>query len=235
MPPKKTYKKKAAAKPRRKAVPRQTALVRAPTQHATITETRPQVARAVNVVYQEQFNIQDFPRALEVAKSFKFYRAKSVKYIYTPEYNTFNAQDLIDVPFLRVVMNRTGDQTSLTVGDISAMGAVPRTFSKMQIVKYKPNLAQTIGVFSTAGNTQDQLGLEPKYDAWLATKALVNQLAPPVGASPSATAMYNCPWYLGHYAIMSQDGASDPIVGHVEIEVVWEFKGPQPPATRTTP
>lgn len=205
-----------------------------PINVATITETREAQAIAVNTCYNEQFNIAEFPRALETAKSFKFYRATRVEYIYTPEYNVFSESSGSTKPYLRYIMNRTGDQTTLNAGDLENMGAKPLSFSSSKVIAYKPNLAQTIGVFSTSGNTQDQLGLEPKYDAWLATKFLVNQLAPAAGVSPSATAMYNCPYYLGHYVIISADAIEKPQVGTLEIHVQWEFKDPQVSTTRTT-
>lgn len=242
-----TKTRKFVRKPRRKMVrkmrlPRRSLGVS--TDVATITETintLDGLIPAATTTCHSQ-NIQDFPRALDVARNFMFYRISKVEYIYTPYYNTFqqaqtgSSSDAVGAPLFYMLMNRTGTLNSLTtLSNLEACGAKPRKFTKAIRVAYKPNLLQNIVVSSGGnGDVPSVIGAEPVYDKWLATEqALKSQ----IGTNPQANVgipQFNSPAYYGHnYIITQNDSVPGTALGELTCHVTFEFKIPSVNPTTT--
>jgi hypothetical protein len=189
---------------------------------------------AANQTYSEYFNIQECPRALTVARSFRWYRLKSVRYIYTPEYNVFQEGVGNTKPYMFRVMNRTGDNALLTVNQMESMGAVPIPFTKTIKFSYKPNLIQAVQLGGSRTNDATlPIGAQPLFHKWLATKWNYTPSQPNPPAF-NTQGIPNCPNYFGHqYNIRAGNAAA--ILGNTEVHLVWEFKEPQMPATNTLP
>jgi len=211
--------------------------------YAQITETVELDAINANTNYNEVFELGQFKRAFDLAKNFKFYRAKQVLFKYEPQYNLFGEGGGEVVPLAYQVMNRTQEtNTGWSVGDLQAQGAIPRKFTSTISIKYVPNwcspglVAQSKDV---SGNVRDiiQQGVQkcynflmtPNYDNSVFTKSellITNGLATQGysnAVTPNAQVIYN-----GHIVHFEQNPAGTvPQVARRTVTVVWEFKGPK--------
>lgn len=212
--------------------------------YCTITESqRDSSFINANVAVFEQFNIAAFPRALAIARFFKFYRCKSIVYDYDPLSNTF--QDAVSgnsptIPYMYYNMCRDGSANGDTnLADFLAAGARPIKFTKKIVVAYKPNLAQNINVVDNANPSSlnvYSLGSTPLYDKWLSTDGLQNT-SQAGNTEPVENAILNStntivtpiaiPPYYGHnvYIVQDDQGAA-AAVARKSITVIWEFKEP---------
>lgn len=210
--------------------------------YATITETVELSDIDANTNYNEVFELGQFKRAFDIAKNFKFYRAKQVLYKYEPVYNLFS-EGGESVPLAYMVMNRTQEtNTGWSVGDLQAQGAIPRKFTSQITLKYTPNWC-TPGLVAQAkdisGNVTDiiQQGVQkcykflmtPNYDNSVFTKSelLITNGLQTQGYSnavtPNAQVIYN-----GHIIHFEQANAgSNPVLARRTVTVVWEFRGPK--------
>lgn len=214
--------------------------------YATITETqRDSSFFNANTAYTEQFNIGAFPRALLMARLFKFYRCKQIVYDYMPNSNTF--QDAASgnsptIPYMYYNMNRDGAAGGdNTLNQFLADGVRPIKFTKKIVIAYKPNLAQLVNVVDNgvpANLNVYTLGSTPIYDKWISTDGLQN-----VSYIGQTEAVDNAPLdlsgtlrvgqtiaippYYGHNVYFVQDDAgASATVGHKSVTVIWEFKEP---------
>jgi len=194
-----------------------------------------------NITIQRDLTIQACPRALAVAKCFKYYRLKTVEYIYTPVYNTYQeGVSAVSKPYFYYVMNRTGSTTNQSFTALEAQGAVPIAFTKPIKIKYAPNLVQELQVIQQGGNPvvgTNSIGNTPIYSKWIATegyfKTAIDAVALPVSRTTEPT--FNCPVYNGHIDYVRQDLTDEaPLCGTLSIHVTWEFKEPQVQTTVTT-
>ncbi len=213
--------------------------------YAQITETqRDNLLLNANSAYTEQFNIGAFPRALLMARLFKFYRCKRIIYDYVPSSNTYQdaeAGQSPTIPYMYYNMNRdgalAGDQT---LNQFLADGVRPIKFTKKIVIAYKPNLAQVINVADqqgSGGNNTYTVGLSPVYDRWLSTDGL-NSSTFLTGETEdventilpnNAQLLLNIPIppYYGHNIYIVQDETGEnQTVGRKSITVIWEFKEP---------
>lgn len=210
--------------------------------YAQITETVELDDIAANTNYNEVFELGQFKRAFDIAKNFKFYRAKQVLYKYEPVYNLFN-EGGESVPLAYQVMNRTQEtNTGWSVGDLQAQGAIPRKFTSTISIKYIPNWCSP-GLVAQAkdlsGNVTDiiQQGVQknynflmtPNFDNSVFTKSelLITNGLTTQGYSnavtPNAQVIYN-----GHIVHFEQaTTGSVATVARRTVTVVWEFKGPK--------
>ena len=205
-------------------------------QKAIITETIDFGQFDSNSFNNASLQISSFPRALVVAKSFKFYKLKSIEWIYTPDANTFQGGGAEGKPYMYYVMNRTGETQNLGLTDLEAQGAVPISFTKPVNIRYTPNLIQALNVnaSSTQGQVNQAIGSTPVFNRWLATKLLVtpSQLDQvPITNLPFA--QYNFPIYYGHSWYVVQTGGTNT-VGFYSVKCVWEFKESQVQTTVTS-
>lgn len=217
--------------------------------YAQITETqRDTDFLSSNTAYLEQFNIGAFPRALLMARLFKYYRCKKIVYDYVPNSNTF--QDAASgnsptIPYFYYNMNRDGASGGdNTLNQFLADGVRPIKFTKKLVIAYKPNLSQLISVVDNGKPTNINtfaLGSTPIYDKWISTDGLQAGQAgswtgstEPVSNVPiDTTGTLNVlntiaiPPYYGHNIFIVQDDVGASItVGRKSITVIWEFKEP---------
>jgi len=195
------------------------------------------------------FDISLFARATEIAKNFKYFRAKRCVWRYVPRFNTyqsFASGTAPAIPDMTMIMNRTGDLTIWTQAEYNAQGAMPTTFTKQKTVSYKPNLVQSLlQAPINPGNLPGgywTLGATPKYDIWLATNVFANEIQVPY---PSPLINGPTARYQGHSMIFTGQGYVDGAsIAEVYLEVEWEFKDPYylqgiqsplPPADNTEP
>lgn len=132
-----------------------------------------------NQLFNRTFLLSMFPRATLVAPNFKLFRAKKVKWTYTPLNNTYQQQFVaaanVAIPQFFSVMNRTQDsdyegQGQFTaLASLEAMGATARLFTKKIVIEYRPNWnasGQTIVTGGTGGVTSANFlttGYTPSY------------------------------------------------------------------------
>jgi len=163
---------------------------------AHITETVDLGTFLTNTNYQQQFCILQFPRAVQLCRFFKFYRAKRIVYDYMPENNVSQANTQtkdaqgnvisstasVQIPYMYYMMNRDGSQySSDSLGQFDNTGCRTIKFTKKIVIAYKPNLAQLINVIqpNVQGPVQAvyNLGATPIYDKWIST----NGIGAPIG------------------------------------------------------
>jgi len=207
------------------------------TQYARIVETGSQGLVQENLTYTGSFNIDDFPRAKEMAKLYQFYRPKVVTYKYIPLFNTFQEGFATgySVPQMLMLMNRVGMIDNFSRDDFLKMGAVPRSFTKPQIIRYRPNLVQALQTVEVGSNAVYNQGLVPVYN-WVQT--YTNQR--PVNrdsANSNTLVAFNNPTFLGHeyYFDVDLTGGQSNNVAKTVKTVVWEFKQPRWPGPVSDP
>jgi len=197
-------------------------------QYATITETLEYSDLSANVMTNSVFSLGQFDRALAVATSFQYYRAKTVTWTYEPQYNTFQETTgaSISKPYLYLAMNRT--QIPLLNGDlenIQAMGSKPLTLTSKKSLTYKPNWCSPgLSAIANASYVLVPQGSKVQY-SWIAvpdTNATLNLQPAAHGDQLFNTwAVYN-----GHLSFIDQSQSVTPAtVARITATVVWEFKG----------
>jgi len=212
--------------------------------YCTITESqRDNNILAANIAVQEQFNIKAFPRAVAIARFFKYYRCKQIVYDYDPLSNTFQDEasgGSPTIPYMYYNMNRDGSSNGdQNLADFLAAGARPIKFTKKIVVAYKPNLAQLINAVDNGQPSNlnvYSLGSTPIYDKWLSTDGLqdvdgIGTTEPIENAALPAplviTQSVPQPPYYGHNVFFMQDTTGASInVARKSITVIWEFKEP---------
>jgi len=236
--PRVARRKPAARRPMRR-VPR--SIGGAGGNHAVSTESLRSAVIQTNTWYREEFNLSQFPRAMVVAKSFKFYRLKKVEFIFTPEYNTFQEGSGSTKPYMYWVMNRTGGVPAVNnLASLLSQGAKPSAFTAPKRISYKPNNAQATNVAvrtSGAGDGFANIGSTPVYDRWIATQGIIN--TPPIEDTGTFTTLPmqgSVVTYYGHNWWIQQDTPTDATnIGSYVIHATWEFKDPQDELTSVLP
>jgi len=199
------------------------------------------------------FSLGQFPRALQVAQFYKYYKAVMVEYEYTPYFNTFDGTASSGtIPYFYSIMNRTQDAQAPPSGGLleqwcQSQGAKPRPFSKKIVIRYKPNWCapglimertQTGGINGIA-----TAGIQAKY-GWVASPnnagapGLTNTTQQPFTANattfPAGFVMaQNFPQavvYNGHTHFLTTGPVNTPPikVGNLVVRVKWAFKNPNP-------
>jgi len=223
-------------------------------QRATIVETLAANDVFPDTPYQATFNLSQFFRATTVAKNFKFYRAKKVKWEYMPLYNTFqenNAVAAVGQPQFYFMMDRDQDTKFQSLAPIDALfsiqttGADPTPFTKNKEIIYTPNWCSPglTAVGYTAGtppnpntiNAVYSLGLKkqfgwlptPNKDAWQNPETVNEAQNPLSGFSNVAMSqiLNGAVVYNGHNLYIQQDNDPEVPIGKCIITVEWEFKG----------
>ena len=223
-------------------------------QYATIVETLAANDIFPDQGYQSTFNLSQFFRATTVAKNFKFYRAKKVKWEYMPLYNTFqenNSVAAVGKPQMYVMMDRDQDTKFSTLPapqalfSIQSAGADPFPFIKNKEIVYKPNWCSpgltAVGLTKTPGlpnvvNAVYSLGMKkqfgwlptPNLDAWQnpsLSNTAQNPLIGVLAGSETAPILNGAVVYNGHNLYVQQDNDPNVPVGKCVVTVEWEFKG----------
>ena len=225
----------------------------APTrQYATIVETLASNDVFADTAYQAQFQLSDFYRATTVAKNFKFYRAKKVKWEYMPLYNTFQegllGANSVGKPQFYMLMNREQDTEFSTLAPIDALfaiqcgGADPTPFIKNKELIYRPNWnSPGLSAYQFTPNPPGlgtvnglvSLGSKRQY-GWLPTPnddVYRSPDRPNFIADPTQSVYTTAPQlnggvvYMGHNFYIQQANEPNNKVGKVICTVEWEFKG----------
>lgn len=202
-----------------------------------MTETYDQGIIASNAAYANQIVITRFPRAMAMAKLFKFYRAKRVIYEYRPDQNTFQAgAGQVAIPYAYYIMNRSGMNSSgQTIPEYLAMGARPIKFTQKLLVSYKPNTIQISDVLQapipSSGGTVS-IGRTPLYDKWYSTDGLnfpasyIDTSFPISNPALQPANNMSVVQYFGHDIYFEQAAPAEADIGSLSITVEWEFKVP---------
>lgn len=220
----------------------------APTnQHATIVESLATANIFSDRPYNATFQLSQFFRASALAKNFRFYRAKKVKWEYMPLYNTFQeniqGSNSVGKPQFYMMMNRdqnnayTGLTPTQALFSIQCAGADPTPFTKNREIIYRPNWCSPglTAIKQSVEGVVDvvSLGNKAQY-GWLPTPifdAYFNPDTPSfpvdsIGSNYDITASLNAGVvYNGHYFYIQQSNEPLNKVGTVVVTVEWEFKG----------
>ena len=223
-------------------------------QYATIVETLATNDVFSDVPYQAAFTLSSFFRATTIAKNFKFYRAKKVKWEYMPAYNTFqegNSTGTVSKPQMYLMMNRDQDTkfANLPAADalfsIQSQGADPSPFVKNKEIIYRPNWCSpgltAVGVTKEIGskdvvNAVYSLGMKTQYgwlptpnvDAWqnpAVSNIPQNPLVGVIANSEMSPLLNGGVVYNGHCFYIAQENEPNTAVGKCVVTVEWEFKG----------
>ena len=162
-----------------------------------------------NKLYLAQVHLAQYARALSVSKSYRFYRIRTVKYVYKPNANLFVVGGVV-VPQLYTIMNRSGDVSTFNLDDLKDQGSKPRQFTKPLNVKYSPSTVISVSDTPT-GDVSAMLSGSKK---WLSTDDV------------------NVP-YWGHYFWVDYPTALLVEYGRLDIEIEVDFKEPNVVASGT--
>lgn len=146
---------------RKKAANKAKKSMAASVQKASVVETSyVPVNLLTNTMKTRSFSLGQFPRAFEIAKQYKYYRASAVEWRYTPSFNTFQDQvgtvNDVTAPVIYTAMNRTQDlfvpATKATqLQYMCTMGPKGKDFKKPFSIKYVPNWCSP-GLIATSVN-----------------------------------------------------------------------------------
>lgn len=130
--------KKAKHGPSKAHIPRSLANV---PQTAKCVETIVVTDLPSNQMFGSVFSLQDFARARLLSLGYQRVKAAKCTWTYEPLYNTFQeGVAALSIPYMYHRMNRGQDsRVPNTLGDLQAMGAMPKKFSNTVKISYKPN------------------------------------------------------------------------------------------------
>lgn len=198
--------------------------------HAVIRETSNRATVIANNAYINTIQIQNFPRAMSLLSSFRFYRLAKVEFQYIPTWNTFQeATGSATVPEFVMAMNRVGDSYASGYNQLCQQGAKPVKFLKTINISYKPNLVQSLQTSQNSVSTGAiyNMGIRPVYDKWINTQNQMTLVKPdPNPDNQQFLTVLNYPTYYGHDFFIQQDSTitADLPVAHCTVTCFWEFK-----------
>jgi len=221
MAPRKNYKKKA---PRRKLAPRRKMNKMNVTEQASLSCSRTLVELPGNAMrVLTNFTLADFPRAVNVARSYQMYRITGVKVMWRPNFDAYSSSGgaLQQKPFLYHMIDKgAAIPTGINLEGLKQMGAKPRALDeKVLTTMFKP------AVLQDSQNLIGSVASAYKVSPWLITNS-----------NPDA-ALWN-PSQVQHnglYYYVECPGAVQTI--RLEVELQFQFKkplidiSPGPPAT----
>lgn len=171
----------------------------------------------VNQMYGiTNISLEQFDRAVQVARGFQHYRIKYVQLRFRPTYDTFSANAGNSKMNLYYMIDKSGSiPTGVTLEGLKQMGAKPRALDEKPItVGWSPSVLTTdMQQGGPAGAVQSS---QYKISPWLATSLVpVNNVWNP-----------NSIDHLGIYFMVEQAFANAVTSYELEIEVQFEFKKP---------
>lgn len=219
-------------------------------QYATLVETKDVGQQFSDQPYQANFCLADFYRATTVAKNFKFYRAKKVKWEYMPYYNTFNASNSVSTvgkPQMYFMMNREQTTSYASLAPVDALfsiqtcGTDPVPMTNNKEIIYKPNWntqglsgytyvtdpasgITVTGVVSMGSKAQYGWIPTPDKDAYLNPNSPVSIQQRVINVAPTP-GLHGGVIYCGHNTYIAQENEPNIPVCRVIVTVEWEFKG----------
>lgn len=213
MPPKKTspakkrtYRKRAA--PRRQYKKRTNVA-----EYASLSCVRSLADANTNTMYtRSDFALADFPRAIAVARAYQFFRMKSVKLTWKPQYDTYSAGlSGLSKPSLYYMIDKGASiPTGTTLEGLKNMGAKPRTFDEKPI-----SVTWTPAVLTTSQSLLGDVASQYKLSPWLNT----NSTPDSASWNPSLIQHNGIFWWMYSQSV--------PTVAYsMEVEIQFEFKKP---------
>lgn len=204
--------------------------------YATVIETQELTATPEGGNYITH-TLNQYARALNVSKNFRFYRCKKVEVMFIPYANVFGPNTAF--PELYCQVDRTQGATLPgvplplpTKNMMLARGVLPIKWTKPVVKTYVPSVARQENlVYNTLGNDVQDLGsitTTPVKYKWYATQ----QYYPGGGGGNAAHFGYGT-WgpqflqYFGMTYFINQDlAAPSAVLGTIKLRVHWEFKQP---------
>lgn len=214
MPLRKTSKRKTA--PRRRRAPMRRRVYRRRMNvpdMAKCTVTRTVANGATNQMFSyDNFQLADFPRAVQVAQAYQRFRIASIRVTWKPAYDTYQEGGVFQKPNLYYMVDRSGAiPDGVTLEALKQAGARPKRFDEKPIsVQFKPGVLG--GELNLAG-AQSAAGY--KVSPLLSTNANATLANP---WAPSTVAHQGIKWY------MEQPGGNTTV--YVEVEINFEFYKP---------
>lgn len=168
-----------------------------------------------NVLYSlMNTTLADFPRAVQVAQAYQFYRIKRITLTFKPSYDAYNsALGAVTKPRLYWMIDKSGTiPTNIALEGLKAMGARPFEIDESpRVVSWAPSVLNA--AFDAAGPDFAQYRIHP----WLNTTD--TPLQPGVFVPSSID-------HLGIYWWMDQLNNPQGQLYQVECEVQFQFKKP---------
>lgn len=213
-------KKRVARKPRTR-IPRRIASSGVP-EYASLSVKRSLVGNqaAGGFGAQTMYSLMNttlaqFPRAVQVAQAYQFYRIKRITLTFKPSYDTFQATlGATTKPRLYWMLDKAGAlPTAITLEGLKDCGARPTEIDENpKIVSWKPTVLTSVMDGPVAASTPAQYKISP----WLATNN-----APIVpGFVPSNIDHLGIYWYMDMF--QNPQG----YLYQIESEIQFEFKKP---------
>lgn len=173
---------------------------------------------ALGVLYSNMTTtLADYPRAVQVAQAYQFYRIKLITMTFKPSYDSFvSAAGASAKPRLYWMIDKAGAiPTNVTLEGLKAMGARPLEMDEnVKVVSWAPS------VLEAALDAPNTVASKYRISPWLATTRLPIQPGLFVPNNIDHLGVY---WFLD--AINNPEGYQY----QVEIEVQFEFKKPLAP------
>jgi len=147
-----------------------------PKQYAHIRETVEYQNVQANIMFNQNFTLGEFERAMLVSQNFKWVRPARVTYTYEPIFNTYQSNAATPgIPYLFLAMNRTQDYAgsqNTVPGNLLAQGVKPKKLVKIIKLSYVPNWCSPglLGTSISNNNVQNiiQIGSKAEY-GWVPT------------------------------------------------------------------
>jgi len=222
MPVKKAPRRKAAAKkskPARRAPARRRGRSSNVGEYASLSVKRSMDSGggnqfALNTLYSlMNTQLDQFPRAVQVAQAYQHYRIKKVALTFKPSYDTFQEGALGTKQRLYYMIDKAGAiPTNVSLEGLKQMGARPKDFDEKNIViQWAPSVLEST-MFQAPNSVPSKYNISP----WLSTTAVP---LTPGAFVPSSVDHLGLYWYVD--AI--NPGAAQYAI---ECEVQFEFKKP---------
>jgi len=220
MPPAKAKKSNLRAKPKGKRRPYKKVARRGnSSEYASLSCVATLTPGQNNVMYNRMnTQLADFPRAVNVAKSYQFYRIKQISLRLKSPYDTWIQQGIgYQKPYLYYMLDKSGSiPTTVTLEGLKNMGAKPRPLDEKTLsITWAPSVLEFAATQVAGG-----IGLPNRYkiSPWLSTTDhAVNTLW-------NASTVDHLGVYWGVFAAAT--GSPTGFFYDVEIEVQFQFKGP---------
>lgn len=172
-----------------------------------------------NTVYTN-YNAQlsSFPRAINIAQGYQFYRIKRITYKFSPLSDTFAAGAGATVPYLYFMIDRLQTyQNATSAAQLRAVGAKPRRVDDKIITwSYTPSVK--VGTYDSlppAGQSSTQF-TQYKMSPWLSCR---DNEGPGAVWNPDSTDHLGCVWLL-------ENSGGSPVQYKCERIIEFEFKKP---------
>lgn len=197
--------------------------------------------------YVQQFSLSEFPRALAVAKNYRFYRATKVELEFIPYANLYPSGQAFPELYYQTDHTAFIANQAPTLASMEGRGVLPikftapiKRFYNPAVLRYEQMLVQT---WKDANeyyvNNIQPLTATPVKNKWYMTETAFTPLVytpnatettEPIGASADPTKLL----YTGSAFFLNTPIAIQGAIGRMVIRVHWEFKQPLVSTTSNT-